>query len=243
MDSLNFAHMDDSRYHYDVSLHAISYYAAMLSSDNVAAHRDADLNPVLRSEEDEIIHLLSSAKAPAILPSIGAITSMGSALPAAPLSEANLNVDINALSEEAAESLKTNSLPNLLNSIPFSSHSDANDSSSSDDNSALSSALLRQKTQGGLLAPLRPLKKIIPRCRKNPKIPKPLPKKSNKVKPVHTCLFCGTTTTPEWRRGPDGQRSLCNACGLRFANLLKREKELPERESRLEMCRLDKLLC
>lgn len=29
------------------------------------------------------------------------------------------------------------------------------------------------------------------------------------------CHSCHTTETPEWRRGPDGARTLCNACGLR----------------------------
>ncbi|KAL0078999.1 hypothetical protein F4703DRAFT_1218963 [Phycomyces blakesleeanus] len=29
------------------------------------------------------------------------------------------------------------------------------------------------------------------------------------------CHSCNTTNTPEWRRGPDGARTLCNACGLR----------------------------
>jgi hypothetical protein len=29
------------------------------------------------------------------------------------------------------------------------------------------------------------------------------------------CHSCNTTDTPEWRRGPDGARTLCNACGLR----------------------------
>jgi GATA zinc finger len=33
--------------------------------------------------------------------------------------------------------------------------------------------------------------------------------------PPQKCTSCGTKETPEWRRGPDGQRSLCNACGLR----------------------------
>ena len=31
------------------------------------------------------------------------------------------------------------------------------------------------------------------------------------------CLSCGTRTTPEWRKGPIGPKTLCNACGLRFA--------------------------
>ena len=31
------------------------------------------------------------------------------------------------------------------------------------------------------------------------------------------CANCHTRTTPEWRRGPSGQRDLCNSCGLRWA--------------------------
>ena len=29
---------------------------------------------------------------------------------------------------------------------------------------------------------------------------------------VTKCLGCGATETPEWRRGPMGPRTLCNAC-------------------------------
>ncbi|KAI7903276.1 GATA zinc finger-domain-containing protein [Cokeromyces recurvatus] len=36
------------------------------------------------------------------------------------------------------------------------------------------------------------------------------------------CHSCNTTDTPEWRRGPDGARTLCNACGLHYAKLLKK---------------------
>ncbi|PYH41116.1 GATA transcription factor LreA [Aspergillus saccharolyticus JOP 1030-1] len=31
------------------------------------------------------------------------------------------------------------------------------------------------------------------------------------------CSMCGAKTTPEWRRGPSGNRDLCNSCGLRWA--------------------------
>jgi PAS domain S-box-containing protein len=31
------------------------------------------------------------------------------------------------------------------------------------------------------------------------------------------CANCHTKHTPEWRRGPSGQRDLCNSCGLRWA--------------------------
>ncbi|KAG1196861.1 hypothetical protein G6F70_007105 [Rhizopus microsporus] len=38
----------------------------------------------------------------------------------------------------------------------------------------------------------------------------------------HKCHSCGTTETPEWRRGPDGARTLCNACGLHYAKLVRK---------------------
>lgn len=37
------------------------------------------------------------------------------------------------------------------------------------------------------------------------------------VHPVlKACSLCGTTKTPMWRSGPQGPKSLCNACGIRF---------------------------
>ncbi|KAJ3021342.1 blue light receptor [Thoreauomyces humboldtii] len=36
------------------------------------------------------------------------------------------------------------------------------------------------------------------------------------------CQQCHTQTSTEWRKGPDNQRSLCNACGLRYAKMLRR---------------------
>ncbi|KAF9485522.1 hypothetical protein BDN70DRAFT_890119 [Pholiota conissans] len=37
-----------------------------------------------------------------------------------------------------------------------------------------------------------------------------------------TCLGCAATSTPEWRRGPMGPRTLCNACGLVYAKMIKK---------------------
>ena len=34
--------------------------------------------------------------------------------------------------------------------------------------------------------------------------------------PPGRCHSCNIEQTPEWRRGPDGARTLCNACGLRI---------------------------
>ncbi|KAJ1841362.1 hypothetical protein LPJ73_006144, partial [Coemansia sp. RSA 2703] len=46
-------------------------------------------------------------------------------------------------------------------------------------------------------------------------------KKSDAAQP-NTCRSCGISETPEWRRGPDGARTLCNACGLHYAKLNKK---------------------
>jgi hypothetical protein len=40
------------------------------------------------------------------------------------------------------------------------------------------------------------------------------------------CHSCNRSETPEWRRGPDGSRTLCNACGLHFAKLSRRTGNL-----------------
>lgn len=42
-------------------------------------------------------------------------------------------------------------------------------------------------------------------------------------KSINKCHRCGTTETPEWRSGPNGLRTLCNACGLFHAKLVKRK--------------------
>ncbi|KAH9840055.1 uncharacterized protein C8Q71DRAFT_855349 [Rhodofomes roseus] len=44
-----------------------------------------------------------------------------------------------------------------------------------------------------------------------------------------TCLGCNATSTPEWRRGPMGPRTLCNACGLVYAKLIKKRNRDPNR--------------
>lgn len=33
---------------------------------------------------------------------------------------------------------------------------------------------------------------------------------------MRTCACCGVTSTPQWRRGPNGPNTLCNRCGCRF---------------------------
>ncbi|KAK2043017.1 GATA zinc finger protein [Colletotrichum somersetense] len=47
-------------------------------------------------------------------------------------------------------------------------------------------------------------------------------KKKLKTSEEYVCTDCGTLDSPEWRKGPSGPKTLCNACGLRWA---KKEKK------------------
>ncbi|RFU75558.1 cutinase palindrome-binding [Trichoderma arundinaceum] len=47
-------------------------------------------------------------------------------------------------------------------------------------------------------------------------------KKKMKMAEEYVCTDCGTLDSPEWRKGPNGPKTLCNACGLRWA---KKEKK------------------
>ncbi|KAK9382200.1 uncharacterized protein V2V93DRAFT_404213 [Kockiozyma suomiensis] len=40
----------------------------------------------------------------------------------------------------------------------------------------------------------------------------------------YKCRQCGTSDSPEWRKGPAGPKTLCNACGLRWSKSVKRSK-------------------
>jgi hypothetical protein len=33
---------------------------------------------------------------------------------------------------------------------------------------------------------------------------------------VRKCMHCEITETPQWRAGPNGPKTLCNACGVRY---------------------------
>ena len=44
-----------------------------------------------------------------------------------------------------------------------------------------------------------------------------------------SCLECGETSTPQWRRGPLGPNTLCNRCGVRYAR-----REAGSRAARVE---------
>ncbi|KAB5596254.1 White collar 2 protein [Ceratobasidium theobromae] len=40
----------------------------------------------------------------------------------------------------------------------------------------------------------------------------------------YVCVTCGRTDSPEWRKGPLGAKTLCNACGLRWAKRNSKRK-------------------
>ncbi|PVG04224.1 hypothetical protein CPB86DRAFT_747542 [Serendipita vermifera] len=50
------------------------------------------------------------------------------------------------------------------------------------------------------------------------------PKKKRRVTDAQqgrVCTACGRNNSPEWRKGPQGPKTLCNACGLRWAKKSK----------------------
>ncbi|KAF8901287.1 hypothetical protein CPB85DRAFT_1439155 [Mucidula mucida] len=54
--------------------------------------------------------------------------------------------------------------------------------------------------------------------------------KKKKAKKTHSsdqyvCVTCGRTDSPEWRKGPLGPKTLCNACGLRWAKSVRKSDE------------------
>ncbi|KAI9490773.1 hypothetical protein BDB00DRAFT_790018 [Zychaea mexicana] len=40
---------------------------------------------------------------------------------------------------------------------------------------------------------------------------------SSPIAHSNRCESCGTDSSPEWRKGPSGHKTLCNACGLRYS--------------------------
>ena len=49
------------------------------------------------------------------------------------------------------------------------------------------------------------------------------PRKRTKSETRRVCVQCGQIRSPEWRKGPNGPKTLCNACGLKWAKRSKVE--------------------
>lgn len=76
------------------------------------------------------------------------------------------------------------------------------------DHSVIAFTIKAAKPQTSMMSNLRPSQDYLN---------KDLCLKSNTV-----CTQCGSTQTPEWRSGPSGSRTLCNACGLFYSKLVKK---------------------
>ncbi|KAG5928239.1 hypothetical protein E4U42_001072 [Claviceps africana] len=59
-------------------------------------------------------------------------------------------------------------------------------------------------------------------------------KKKLKTAEEYVCTDCGTLDSPEWRKGPSGPKTLCNACGLRWAKKEKKRNSASQKVPRLD---------
>lgn len=50
-------------------------------------------------------------------------------------------------------------------------------------------------------------------------------RKQSAISVEKVCAMCSTKNTPEWRRGPSGNRDLCNSCGLRWAKQVRSQAQ------------------
>lgn len=50
-------------------------------------------------------------------------------------------------------------------------------------------------------------------------------RKQSAISVEKSCALCNTKNTPEWRRGPSGNRDLCNSCGLRWAKQVRSQSQ------------------
>ncbi|KAK0655035.1 hypothetical protein B0T16DRAFT_486713 [Cercophora newfieldiana] len=56
-----------------------------------------------------------------------------------------------------------------------------------------------------------------PKKKKRKTVSEPRPKNTIPARnPAGCCYNCGSVESTEWRRGPEGQRTLCNPCGIRY---------------------------
>lgn len=49
--------------------------------------------------------------------------------------------------------------------------------------------------------------------------------------PVRSCISCGTTTTPLWRAGPTGPKSMCNRCGIKWTRAMAKKLKKKSKSS------------
>ncbi|KAI8988748.1 hypothetical protein BDB01DRAFT_848874 [Pilobolus umbonatus] len=55
------------------------------------------------------------------------------------------------------------------------------------------------------------------------------------------CQSCGTASSPEWRRGPSGHKTLCNACGLRYSRSVARQGKIAQQQQQQQQQQHNKI--
>lgn len=88
--------------------------------------------------------------------------------------------------------------------------STGSESSTTTSSSLSSSSIISTPVQFGFNKPIFKKHKTEPK-------PKPVQLKGVGVDtPIRKCSHCQVQKTPQWRAGPEGAKTLCNACGVRF---------------------------
>ncbi|XP_022861365.1 GATA transcription factor 8-like [Olea europaea var. sylvestris] len=64
--------------------------------------------------------------------------------------------------------------------------------------------------------PMNKIPKLASRVEKKKKKTSPEGNENAPTQAVRKCLHCEITKTPQWRAGPTGPKTLCNACGVRY---------------------------
>ncbi|CAG8770930.1 47_t:CDS:2, partial [Acaulospora morrowiae] len=113
--------------------------------------------------------------------------------------------------------------PSSTHFMPNYSQGNNNNHNPNQRNSASLPPLSSQPPSSSQADPIQPqvFTQFAPQQRRNPNV-------------VHgkKCESCHTSSSPEWRRGPTGHKTLCNACGLRYSRTIARENRKREQAQR-----------
>ncbi|KAH1082063.1 hypothetical protein J1N35_021824 [Gossypium stocksii] len=111
-----------------------------------------------------------------------------------------------------------------LVATPSLTESSSSSTSSSSSSSPFPWMLCPNSGSGSIFELSEPLSVEKPPVKKHKKRPSTDTTGCNGTQPTRRCSHCGVTKTPQWRAGPMGAKTLCNACGVRF----KSGRLLPE---------------
>lgn len=107
-------------------------------------------------------------------------------------------------------------------SVPSSNSSVASNTTTTTTSTATGTPVTTNKKNDNISLIVKPPKPVTDSSITQPPPTKGVFNEDLSVKSDHKCQQCGSDDTPEWRRGPYGSRSLCNACGLFYGKLIKK---------------------